>query len=61
MNFIDDPNVGPQRFDRNLAKSLRKLQGEPEPFCEDFQERFLQTLVIDADFRAAVRNILEQL
>ena len=53
------PSIGPQRFDRDMQKIYRRMCGEPEPLSETWQERFLQTLIIDAEFRSAVRNVLE--
>jgi hypothetical protein len=40
------------------AEWLRKVNGEPEPMGKHAQERLLQTLIVETDFQAAVKNIL---
>lgn len=54
--YASNPHLRPcQKED---AEWLRKARGEPEPFSKKVQERFLQTLIVEPDFRTAVRNIL---
>lgn len=36
------------------AAWLRKINGQPEPFSEEFQERFLSTVLNDDQFRRAL-------
>ena len=40
------------------AEWERMMRGDPEPFGEEFQERFLSTLLNDAKFRRAVQVAL---
>ena len=46
---------GNQSFDRSLRSLYRQMDGLPEPLDEDWQARYVQTLVENADFRAAIR------
>ena len=48
----------PQQFDREMARKWREIRREPEPLTDEFQERFLQTLLIDPEFALAVRAAL---
>ena len=49
----------PQKWEREQAARERRLRGEPEPFGEEFQEQFLQTVVLDSEFALAVRTALD--
>ena len=45
--------IGPQQWDKEQASRMRRLRGDPEPFDDALQERFLATLQ-DPQFRDAV-------
>lgn len=55
------PNFGkPQRWDHEQAARLRQLRGEPEPFSEEFKERYLATLLRDPEWALAVQIALNR-
>jgi hypothetical protein len=54
--YASNPHLRPTK--KEDAAWLRKINGEPEPFGKQFQERLLQTLIVETDFQAAVKNIL---
>ena len=49
-----------QKWDRELAALHRRINRQPEPVPEKFQEQFLAALYEDGDFRRAVHSLLKE-